>query len=94
MTNDLAFNLPGKGSEDALHGGDFEWVSADPEANVLHFGPSGATLRCPEGDTTMRLEEDESAEGYYCPRHNVLMEKVDHSFGRFDLKFGLHEDRQ
>ena len=76
-----------------------QWVSDDEDAGGHRklFGmlaEPGTMVRCPEGDTTMRLEEDESAEGYYCPRHNVLMEKVDRSLGRFDMKFGLHEDRQ
>ncbi len=75
-----------------------QWVSDDEDAGEHRklfrmLAEPGTMVRCPEGDTTMRLEEDESAEGYYCPRHNVLMEKVDHSFGRFDMKFGLHEDR-
>ena len=75
-----------------------QWVSDDEAAGasrklIRMLAAPGTTVRCPEGDTTMHLEEDESAEGYYCPRHNVLMEKVDHSFGRFERKFGLHEDR-
>jgi hypothetical protein len=48
----------------------------------------GSMVRCPEGDTTMRLEKDESAQGYYCPRHNLLMEEV----GKFDVRIDLHED--
>lgn len=74
-----------------------QWVSDDEDAGAPRhlfrmLAEPGTMVRCPEGDTTMHLEEDESAEGYYCPRHNVLMEKVDHSFGRLDLMFGLHED--
>ncbi len=84
-------------NEFAFGGHGMQWVSDDDDAGVPQhlfrmLAEPGTMVRCPEGDTTMRLEEDESAEGYHCPRHNVLMEKVDHSFGRLDLKFGLHED--
>ncbi len=85
-------------NEFAFRGHGMQWVSDDDDAGVPQhlfrmLAEPGTMVHCPEGDTTMRLEEDESAEGYYCPRHNVLMEKADHSFGRLDLMFGLHEDR-
>jgi hypothetical protein len=76
-----------------------QWVSDDEDAGghqqlFRMLAEPGTLVRCPEGDTTMRLEEDESAEGYYCPRHNVMMETVEHSFGRFDVKLDVHEDHE
>ena len=44
---------------------------------MLHFGPSGATLRCPEGDTTMRVSEEDLKDGpFYCPQHDIELEKA------------------
>lgn len=43
---------------------------------VLHADTT--TLRCPEGDTTMRLQEGDEDEGpFYCPKHDIKLEKVD-----------------
>ncbi len=83
--------------DESFGGHDLQWISDDEDADghrmlFRMLAEPGTMVRCPEGDTTMRLEENESAEGYYCPRHDLLMEKVDHKFGRFDMKFGLHED--
>jgi hypothetical protein len=33
-------------------------------------------LRCPEGDTTMRVDLDEADETFLCPKHNVPLEKL------------------
>jgi hypothetical protein len=89
----------------ALHAADNEFVFANPGSHWVSdeedgqnqflriLGDPGTMVRCPEGDTTMRLDEGESAEGYYCPRHNALMEKVKQSFGRFDRVLEvLHEE--
>ena len=56
----------------------FHWVSEDGSdaiAEMEFFG--GNRLRCPEGDTTMRLDDEEDAGPYYCPRHNLELEKVE-----------------
>ena len=34
-------------------------------------------LRCPEGDTTMHLQEGEDEGPFYCPKHDIKLEKVD-----------------
>jgi hypothetical protein len=47
-------------------------------AHVIHIEKSGTMLRCPEGDTTMRLDEDEADKTYYCPKHDLALEKVEH----------------
>ena len=40
------------------------------------FAEEGADmLRCPEGDVTMTLEKDDAG-SYYCPKHNVELERV------------------
>ena len=33
-------------------------------------------LRCPEGDTTMRVDLDEADETYLCPKHSLPLEKL------------------
>lgn len=44
-------------------------------ALVLHG--DGITLRCPEGDTRMHVDEDEADEVFLCPKHSVPLEKVE-----------------
>jgi hypothetical protein len=49
------------------HGkGDMVFISADDKIS----------LRCPEGDTTMRVEKTEAEEIFLCPKHSVPLEKV------------------
>jgi len=45
--------------------------------HVIRLGDASVTLRCPEGDTTMRLDKDEVVGNYFCPQHNVELEKVE-----------------
>lgn len=33
-------------------------------------------LRCPEGDTTMRVDREEAGQTWLCPKHSVPLEKV------------------
>lgn len=40
------------------------------------LGHGKRVLRCPEGDTTMSIEEDDALT-YYCPKHNVELEEVE-----------------
>jgi hypothetical protein len=83
-------------NEFVFGGSGLQWVSEGGEDHnqfIQRLHQSGTQVRCPEGDTTMRLEEGESAEDYYCPRHNVLMEKVEHRFGNFEVKIDRHEDK-
>lgn len=37
---------------------------------------SKVSLRCPEGDTTMRVEKEEAEDVFLCPKHSLPMEKV------------------
>jgi hypothetical protein len=38
---------------------------------MIHAGPGETVLRCPEGDVTMTVTEDEEDDGYLCPKHSV-----------------------
>ena len=77
----------------STHGESHTWVSRD-DGDVRVFvtrdgeGDSHVrrillrsdanTLRCPEGDTTMHLQEGDEDEGpFYCPKHDIKLEKVD-----------------
>jgi len=42
---------------------------------ILEDGDT-VTLRCPEGDTTMRVEKQEAADVFLCPKHSVPLEKA------------------
>ena len=59
--------------------GDHEWISEHGSRLMvenLRF-EGGTTLRCPEGDTTMRLGPDDEDEGpFRCPKHDLELEKV------------------
>jgi hypothetical protein len=82
----------GEKMEVTIGAGGGHWVSEDggdmrvlvtsgaegvhPDHFRVHL--SGTTLRCPEGDTTMHFKADDSDEGpYYCPKHDVRLEKVE-----------------
>jgi hypothetical protein len=67
---------------DAMHPG-MTWVTSDdvdsiPGVNVVRIKEEGATLlECPEGDATLTLKKGEENSGpYFCPKHNVKMEKA------------------
>jgi hypothetical protein len=52
--------------------------SADLPMKIVrvHSGPSDrVTLRCPKGDTTMRVAPDEADKSYLCPKHSLRLEK-------------------
>jgi hypothetical protein len=34
------------------------------------------SLRCPEGDTTMRVDKSEAEDVFLCPKHSVPLEQV------------------
>jgi hypothetical protein len=63
--NVLAWSTAGDGDLDVL-----------AAAHVLHLGDGKRVLRCPEGDTTMRLEKDDDRT-FYCPQHNVELDEVE-----------------
>src|SRR5262245_31257377 len=73
----------GEGAEiivDAVGDG-MSWVSSDgegllPGMRMLHKGEGGTLLQCPEGDATLTLKKGEESSGpYFCPKHNLRMEK-------------------
>jgi hypothetical protein len=55
-------------------------VEVKDGAHVIHIEQSGTVLRCPEGDTTMRVEEEDADETYYCPKHDVALVKAENQF--------------
>jgi hypothetical protein len=81
-----------------LDGDQNTWVSEDgADRHLIRvMGESGTTLRCPEGDTTMRLKTDEQDEGpYYCPKHNIEMEPVrKHAIKELMLRVHEEDDDQ
>jgi hypothetical protein len=46
-----------------------------PRGVLTVIGEDGRQLRCPEGDSTLSLDDDDDGI-YYCPKHNVEMEEV------------------
>ena len=67
---------------DAVHPG-MSWVSSSdgeslPGVKVMRIHDEAAVmLECPEGDATLTLKKgDENSGPYFCPKHNVKMEKA------------------
>ena len=67
---------------DAIHSG-MSWVSSGdgeslPGVKVIRIhDDAGVMLECPEGDATLTLKKGEENSGpYFCPKHNVKMEKA------------------
>jgi hypothetical protein len=53
------------------------WVGDHAEGNVVFITRDDkVSLRCPEGDTTMRVEKNEADDVFLCPKHSVPLEKV------------------
>jgi hypothetical protein len=54
------------------------WVGAHAAGDMVFIsGDDKVSLRCPEGDTTMRVDKDEAEEIFLCPKHSLPMEKVE-----------------
>lgn len=57
-----------------------KWVTAGEGEGVagvvVELEDDRKVLRCPEGDTTMRVDRDEPRT-FYCPQHNVVLEEVE-----------------
>lgn len=52
-------------------------LMAEPGAgDVLIMKDDKVTLRCPEGDATMRVEQEEKQDVFLCPKHSVPLEPV------------------
>lgn len=65
----------------------------DPHNNRILVRADGAMLRCPEGDTTMRLQKGDEDEGpFYCPKHDIKLEKVDLSRNIHRIHTDDHHD--
>jgi hypothetical protein len=52
-------------------------LSADSSGNMIFMGDGKVTLRCPEGDTRMDVEQDEAEEVFLCPKHSQPLEKLE-----------------
>jgi hypothetical protein len=66
--------------------GDAQWQSLIeiPGIHGLVMQHAGnRVVRCPEGDTTMRLDKDDTST-YTCPRHNVALEPL-------EVRGGVHK---
>lgn len=63
--------------------------------HVVHVGDDGhVTLRCPEGDSTLRVTREEAEETFLCPKHSKVMEKTEIETHRKVLIKKIHtEDR-
>lgn len=53
------------------------FVGGDGEEIDIEAFHEGIIMRCPEGDTTMMIDEAEKDEVFLCPKHNVPLEKVE-----------------
>jgi len=49
-------------------------------------------LQCPEGDTTMLVDEENADRVYYCPEHNVPLEKSSAKSGVRTIRIETRED--
>jgi len=59
--------------------------------HLLHADTT--TLRCPEGDTTMHLQEGDEEEGpFYSPKHDIRLEKIDLFRHLRQLRLHVQED--
>lgn len=69
---------------DGEHGGEVvvigeggNWVGDHAMGNMIFISKDDkVTLRCPEGDTTMRVEKTEADDVFLCPKHSVPLEKA------------------
>jgi hypothetical protein len=58
---------------------------------ILGTEGGGVMLRCPEGDTTMHVEEEDADQVFLCPMHSVPLEKVE---GKHRIhKIMIHEEK-
>jgi hypothetical protein len=71
---------PGEMKVITMDGGDaeaFKMLSGSADGpHVIRIEMRGSTLRCPEGDATLHVDDGDDAV-YLCPKHNVAMEKID-----------------
>ena len=49
-------------------------------------------LSCPEGDTTMRVDKDETEMGYLCPKHSVPLKEAEAPRVKVRARTKVHED--
>jgi len=69
----------GEGDGDVIVVGEGgNWVGDHGKGNVVFISKDDKlSLRCPEGDTTMRVEKTEAEDVFLCPKHSVPLEKVE-----------------
>lgn len=79
------------------HDGALRWISEDGKTldgqafKLRRDG--GTTLRCPEGDTIMTLEKgEENAGPFYCPRHDVELQKTRGHVMIKEIRLSPHEE--
>jgi hypothetical protein len=84
---------------DGEHDGDFivvgeggNWVDDHGKGNVVFIGDNKISLRCPEGDTTMRVEKAEVEDVFLCPKHSVPLEKVESKARVHEIKVRKKEE--
>jgi len=53
---------------------------------------SKVSLRCPEGDTTMRVEKEEAEDVFLCPKHSLPLEKVETKGRVHEIKVRTKEE--
>ena len=80
----VVFSGDGSGAgEVVVDASQAKWVDVDAEGGhpamvkvIRIHDDGGLTLQCPEGDATLQLKKGEENSGpYYCPKHNLKMEK-------------------
>jgi hypothetical protein len=86
---------PGEMKVITLDGGDAEGFKMLSESaggpHVIRIEMKGTTLRCPEGDATLHVDDGDDAV-YLCPKHNVAMEKIDPSKTKtFERHIEVHQ---
>ena len=67
----------GQGGDVIVVGEGGNWVGDHAKGDVVFIAADDKiSLRCPEGDTTMRVEKTEGDAVFLCPKHSVPLEKV------------------
>jgi hypothetical protein len=86
------------GSDLVVIGEGGSWVGDDARANVIMLGgDDSVTLRCPEGDATIRVDAEEADDVFLCPKHSKPMTKVDRpviQMHRFEIDDAGDETRE
>jgi hypothetical protein len=80
------------GGEVIVVGEGGNWVGDHAKGDMVFISADDKTsLRCPEGDTTMRVEKSEAEDVFLCPKHSVPLEKVKTKGGFHEIKVRTKE---